>query len=115
MPSSVRCLQWRASSESCNCPVFKSSSRRQVLPSTTRSELMTKNVEQNPLLLELALDDSGQDIVEYALLTAIIGIAAIAIWNELTLRVGIVYTAADAGVQNLSACTPDPGQVSCVP
>jgi Flp pilus assembly pilin Flp len=61
------------------------------------------------------LDDGGQDIVEYALLTAIIGIAAIAIWNELAIRVGIVYTAADTGVQNLSACTPDPGQVSCTP
>ena len=64
---------------------------------------------------ELRVDESGQDIVEYALLTAIIGIAAIAIWNALATRVGIVYTAADTGVQNLSACTPDPGQVSCAP
>jgi Flp pilus assembly pilin Flp len=64
-------------------------------------------------LEELCADESGQDIVEYALLTAIIGIAGIAIWNALAIRVGIVYTAADAGVQNLSACTPDPGQVSC--
>jgi Flp pilus assembly pilin Flp len=60
-------------------------------------------------------EEAGQDIVEYALLTAIIGIAAIAIWNELTVRVGVVYTAADTGVQNLSACTPDPGQISCTP
>ena len=64
---------------------------------------------------ELVVDESGQDIVEYALLTAIIGIAAIALWNELAIRVGIVYTAADTGVQNLSACTPDPGQVLCTP
>ena len=76
---------------------------------------MTKRLGMSPRLLEFALDDSGQDIVEYALLTAIIGIAAILVWNELTVRVGVVYTAADAGVQNLSACTPDPGQVSCAP
>lgn len=63
----------------------------------------------------LLVEDGGSDIVEYALLTAIIGIAAIAIWNELTFRVGVYYSAADAGVQNLSACTPDPGQVSCAP
>ena len=65
--------------------------------------------------LRLLRDESGQDIIEYALLTAIIGIAAIAIWNELATRVGLVYTAADTGVQDLSACTPDPGQVSCTP
>lgn len=76
---------------------------------------MTKNVRENSRLLDFALDDRGQDIVEYALLTAIIGIAAILIWNALTDTVGAVYTAADTDVQNLSACTPDPGQVSCAP
>jgi Flp pilus assembly pilin Flp len=78
--------------------------------------LVKKGREHNgSRLLELLADDNGQDIVEYALLTAIIGIAAIAIWNELAVLVGQVYTAADADVQNLSACTPDPGQVSCAP
>lgn len=76
---------------------------------------MTKNVRENKRLLDFVLDDSGQDIVEYALLTAIIGIAAILIWNALTDTVFDVYTAADTDVQNLSACTPDPGQVSCAP
>ena len=64
---------------------------------------------------DLVRDDRGQDIVEYALLTALIGVAAIAIWNELVVRVGQVYGAADTGVQNLSACTPDPGQTTCTP
>ena len=63
----------------------------------------------------LVSDERGQDIVEYALLTAIIGIAAIAVWNELTIRVGVAYTATNTSVQILSACTPDPGQVSCAP
>jgi Flp pilus assembly pilin Flp len=66
-------------------------------------------------LVRFVRDEQGQDNVEYALLTAIIAIAAIAVLNALTVRVGQVYGAADAGVQNLSACTPDPGQVSCTP
>ena len=77
--------------------------------------ISTRTLAVRVLTERFLLDDGGQDIVEYALLTAIIGIAAIAIWNELAIRVGIVYTAADTGVQNLSACTPDPGQVSCTP
>ena len=70
-----------------------------------------KSSTRTSSLRQLLVDDSGQDIVEYALLTAIIGIAAILIWNALTNQVGAVYSAADTGVQNLSACTPDPGQV----
>lgn len=60
-------------------------------------------------------DDEGQDVIEYALLTALIGVVAIAACIELKDRVGLVYAAADAGVQNLSSCTPDPGQTSCAP
>jgi len=53
-------------------------------------------------------DERGQDIVEYALLGALVGIAAILIWQALVLTVGNVYTAADTGVQATSACTPNP-------
>ena len=53
-------------------------------------------------------DESGQDIVEYALLGALIGIASILTWQLLVVTVGDVYTAADTGVQATSACTPDP-------
>ena len=53
-------------------------------------------------------DDSGQDIVEYALLGALVGIAAILVWQQLVATVGTVYSAADAGVQIKSTCTPDP-------
>lgn len=62
---------------------------------------------------EWVADDSGQDIIEYALLTAIIGIAAIGIWQALAITVGDVYSAADSGVQDASACTPDPGGGGC--
>jgi Flp pilus assembly pilin Flp len=53
-------------------------------------------------------DESGQDIVEYALLGALVGIASILIWQALVVTVGNVYGAADAGVQLKSSCTPDP-------
>ena len=58
-------------------------------------------------------DESGQDIVEYALLGALIGIAAILTWQQLATTVGVTYGATDAGVQGLSACTPDPGGGGC--
>ena len=56
-------------------------------------------------------DDSGQDIVEYALLAALIGIASILIWQGLVTVVGAVYTAADTNVQIQSSCTPNPSSV----
>jgi Flp pilus assembly pilin Flp len=61
----------------------------------------------------LIRDDSGQDVVEYALLAAIIGIASILIWQLLVTTVGEVYTAADTDTQKLSGCTPDPGGGGC--
>ena len=53
-------------------------------------------------------DESGQDVIEYALLGALIGIASILIWQVLVTTVSDVYGAADTGVQGISSCTPDP-------
>ena len=61
----------------------------------------------------IATDESGQDIIEYGLLGALIGIASILIWQALVGTVSDVYSAADTGVQNASACTPDPGGGGC--
>jgi Flp pilus assembly pilin Flp len=58
-------------------------------------------------------DDTGQDVVEYALLGALIGIAAILTWQQLAATVGAVYGEADVAQQGLSACTPDPGGGGC--
>jgi Flp pilus assembly pilin Flp len=61
-------------------------------------------------------DESGQDIVEYALLGAVVGIAAIVIWQQLATTVGEVYgaTVAPAGqVQSLSSCMPGPDGTGC--
>jgi Flp pilus assembly pilin Flp len=65
------------------------------------------------VLQRFVRDESGQDIVEYALLGALIGIAAILTWQQLATTVGITYGTTDAGVQGLSACTPDPGGGGC--
>jgi len=73
-------------------------------PSTTSTHLV---------LQRFVRDESGQDIVEYALLGALIGIAAILTWQQLATTVGITYGTTDAGVQGLSACTPDPGGGGC--
>ena len=53
-------------------------------------------------------DESGQDIVEYALLGALIGIAAILTWQQLAATVGVTYGTADAGVQGLSSLHAQP-------
>ena len=53
-------------------------------------------------------DDEGQDIVEYALLAAIVGIGSILTWQLIVTTVGGVYSAADADLQDVSGCTPDP-------
>jgi Flp pilus assembly pilin Flp len=53
-------------------------------------------------------EESGQDIVEYALLTALIGIAAILTWQVVADNVGVAYSEADTDVQALGAYTPDP-------
>jgi pilus assembly protein Flp/PilA len=58
-------------------------------------------------------EESGQDIVEYALLAALVGIASILTWQGVAGSVGTLYTSANTGVQNLSACTPDPGGGGC--
>jgi len=65
------------------------------------------------MLLRLTSDDSGQDSLEYALLGAIVGVAGVLIWKLLTERVGGVYTASDSNVQDVSACTPNPGGGGC--
>jgi Flp pilus assembly pilin Flp len=64
----------------------------------------------NALLQRLIRDDEGQDIVEYALLTAGIGLAGVAIWPAITMAIGVTYEALDAKTQDLWE-VPDPGGV----
>jgi Flp pilus assembly pilin Flp len=75
-----------------------------MLPETDRWTVM---------LRQAVADDSGQDVVEYALLGAIVGVASVLTWKLLATTVGDVYGAADTDVQGVSACTPDPGGAGC--
>jgi len=65
------------------------------------------------MLQRFLADDEGQDVVEYALLAALVGITAILTWQQVAANVGTFYGTADGAVQTLSGCTPDPGGGGC--
>jgi Flp pilus assembly pilin Flp len=54
-----------------------------------------------PSLARFVADDSGQDVIEYALLTAFIGVAGIAAWNAITGSLETAYKSYDTGVQSI--------------
>jgi Flp pilus assembly pilin Flp len=59
-------------------------------------------------VFRLLVDDEGQDLIEYALLTTVIGLACIAVFDVIRTSIGTVY-----GTWNTSANAnwypPDPG------
>lgn len=60
-------------------------------------------------LRRLAHDDSGQDVVEYTLLTAFFGLCALAAWTSLRDALGLSYTGTTSGVQSLWDPPPPSG------
>lgn len=60
------------------------------------------------LLMRLIRDEQGQDLIEYALLTAGIGLAGIAVWPAITNAIGVAYQGFDTGTQGIWE-VPDPG------
>jgi Flp pilus assembly pilin Flp len=67
-----------------------------------------------PRLLERFLrEDTGQDVIEYALLSAFVGVLGVLAWQNVGSRLGTLYVGWDSGVQTLSSCTPDPGLGGC--
>ena len=58
--------------------------------------------------LRLVRDDSGQDVIEYALLTAFIGLAGISVFELLRTTIGTTYGSWNTNANNLSL-TPNPG------
>lgn len=60
------------------------------------------------LVTALWLDDRGQDLVEYALLTAAVGFTGGATWPLIASAIADAYAALDAGTQNLWE-PPPPG------
>jgi Flp pilus assembly pilin Flp len=55
----------------------------------------------------LLRDESGQDVIEYVLLTAGIGIVTIATWPVIETAIRVSYQALDTNTQNLWV-PPDP-------
>jgi Flp pilus assembly pilin Flp len=53
-------------------------------------------------------DDSGQDMVEYALLSALIGVVGIIAWTNVGAAINTTYSSWDGSVQGISATTPNP-------
>ena len=61
------------------------------------------------LLRRLLLDDAGQDLIEYALLAALVGAVSVLAWQAIAASIGAGYTGWDGQIQGLSTTTPDPG------
>jgi hypothetical protein len=64
-------------------------------------------LELGRLLRELVVGDRGQDLVEYALLTAGIGLASAATWPLITAGIGETYGGLNIASQDLWE-VPDP-------
>jgi Flp pilus assembly pilin Flp len=56
----------------------------------------------------LLREEDGQDVVEYALLTASVGLMGIATWPVITASIGATYQRLDTQTQDLWE-VPDPG------
>ena len=61
------------------------------------------------LLVRLIRDDEGQDLIEYALLTAGMGLAGIAVWPAITTAIGVAYGTWDTQTQGLWETPPPSG------
>jgi Flp pilus assembly pilin Flp len=59
------------------------------------------------LIFRLLYDDRGQDVIEYALLMAGIGIVGIATWPAITAGIGAAYGRLDTSTNSLWR-VPDP-------
>ena len=56
----------------------------------------------------LLRDEDGQDIIEYALLTASVGLMGIATWPLIAVGIGVSYQRLDTQTQDIWQ-VPDPG------
>lgn len=65
------------------------------------------------MFFRLIWDESGQDIIEYALLAALIGICSVIAWTNIPPKIAAAYLGWDSSVQKLGECTPDPGGGGC--
>jgi Flp pilus assembly pilin Flp len=60
-------------------------------------------------LWDFMTDDRGQDLIEYALLTAIIGVSGVLILSVIATRMGPAYRGWNTAAQNAwQPCAPQP-------
>ncbi|MFN7979722.1 MAG: hypothetical protein U0P30_16430 [Vicinamibacterales bacterium] len=60
------------------------------------------------VIVALLRDECGQDLIEYALLTAAVGVAGIATWPTIATSIGTAYRALNLNTQGLWQ-PPPPG------
>jgi Flp pilus assembly pilin Flp len=60
------------------------------------------------VLFRLVDDERGQDVIEYALLTAAVGVVSAATWPVIAGAIGTAYTTLESNTQNLWE-PPPPG------
>jgi Flp pilus assembly pilin Flp len=53
------------------------------------------------LIRRLIQSEQGQDVIEYALLTAGLGLAGMAAWPAITAAIGVAYQAFDTNTQSI--------------
>ena len=58
------------------------------------------------ILREFAFNDDAQDVIEYALLTAAIGLVSAATWPLIVTQIGVTYQNLDARTQGLWEVPP---------
>jgi Flp pilus assembly pilin Flp len=75
-----------------------------------RQHRRLRGVTRHPALglRAFILDERGQDVIEYGLLSALFGIVCIAVWISIQGRLRTAYLGYDSGVQSIWA-SPDPG------
>ena len=61
------------------------------------------------ILTLLLRDDAGQDIIEYALLCAGIGVVGVAVWPAITAAIGAAYGNWDTTTQGIYETPPPSG------
>jgi len=60
-------------------------------------------------IVRLVIDDRGQDLVEYALLSGIVGVAGILVFPVIVDKMGTAYASWQTGAQNAwEPCPPAP-------
>lgn len=69
--------------------------------------------EQASILAKFLRDESGQDLIEYALLSLFIGVCAVLAVVNIPPAIANAYSNWNANVQSISSCTPDPGGGGC--